>query len=291
MSGPPHGDPVPRTAEGRAALRAIQADPARAVVAFDFDGTLSPIVDDPAEARGHPGAADALARLAQHVGRVAVITGRPAATAVSLAGLDRDARLAGLRVLGGYGRERWDGATRQVTAPPVDPAVDDARRALPDVLREAGVDAYLEDKGAAIAVHTRRLPDPAAGLDRLRGPVTELAERLGLALEPGRNVLELRPRGFDKGGALRGLVADSETSAVVFVGDDLGDLPAFDAVVQMRGSGVPGLCVCSGSAEVPQLAERADLVVDGPDGVVAWIDGLVATFGDPAGPPAGAVSS
>ena len=282
---------MPRTPEGRAALARLRADPARAVVAFDFDGTLSPIVDDPAQARAHPGAAEALARLAQHVGRIAVITGRPAATAVTLAGLDRDDRLAGLRVLGGYGRERWDATTREVTAPPVDPAVDDARRALAAVLREAGVDAHLEDKGAAVAVHTRRLPDPAAALERLRAPVAALAERLGLVLEPGRNVLELRPHGFDKGGALRGVVEEAETSAVVFVGDDLGDLPAFDAVAQLRASGVPGLCVCSGSTEVPELAERSDLVVDGPDGVVDWVNALVATFGDAVGPPPPKVSS
>ncbi len=87
-------------------------------------------------------------------------------------------------------------------------------------------------------------------------------------------VLELRPAGADKGGALRTLVAETAPSVVVFIGDDLGDLAAFDAVDEMRADGLPGLLVCSGSSEETALAERADLVVDGPPGVVALLEAL-----------------
>jgi trehalose 6-phosphate phosphatase len=82
-------------------------------------------------------------------------------------------------------------------------------------------------------------------------------------------VLELRPAGGDKGDALRSLVAESTPSVVVFIGDDLGDLPAFEAVQELRAEGIPGLLVCSGSTEVTAVAERADLIVDGPEGVAA----------------------
>jgi trehalose 6-phosphate phosphatase len=66
---------------------------------------------------------------------------------------------------------------------------------------------------------------------------------------------------------------------VVFVGDDLGDLPAFAEVDRLRGEGVPGLVVCSGSTEVTALAERADLVVDGPEGVAALLRSLAEAAG------------
>jgi trehalose 6-phosphate phosphatase len=66
------------------------------------------------------------------------------------------------------------------------------------------------------------------------------------------------------------------------VGDDLGDLAAFAAVEQLRAEGVPGLLVCSGSTEVTALAERADLVVDGPEGVAALLSALADELG-PAG--------
>jgi trehalose 6-phosphate phosphatase len=143
------------------------------------------------------------------------------------------------------------------------------------LLAELGVaDAYVEDKGRAIAVHVRRTADPAAAFDLLAPRLRGLAGELGLVVEPGRMVMELRPAGGDKGDALRGLVAEAPRSAVVFVGDDLGDLPAFAAVETLRAGGLPGLLVCSGSTEVAEVAERADLVVEGPAGVAALLQAL-----------------
>jgi trehalose 6-phosphate phosphatase len=65
---------------------------------------------------------------------------------------------------------------------------------------------------------------------------------------------------------------------VAFAGDDLGDLAAFDEVERLRARGVPGLLVCSGSQEEQALAARADLVVDGPAGVVAFISHLIGAL-------------
>ncbi|MDQ3431563.1 MAG: trehalose-phosphatase, partial [Actinomycetota bacterium] len=97
-------------------------------------------------------------------------------------------------------------------------------------------------------------------------------------LEPGRMVLEIRPPGMDKGAALRALVQERAARAVLFAGDDLGDLAAYDAVQGMRAEGVAGLLVCSASAEVGELAERADVVVDGPAGVVDLLEALADAF-------------
>jgi trehalose 6-phosphate phosphatase len=266
----------PRTPQGKAALQALADHPGSALVALDFDGTLAPIVADPAQARAHPEAVDALSALSRHVGHLAIITGRPAATAVDYAGLRGVPGLHGLVVLGHYGLERWDAATDEVTAPPPPAGVAEARRRLPGLLRElAAADAYVEDKGASLGVHTRRLQDPEGTFERLRGPLQRLADELGLALEPGRLVLELRPPGMDKGAALRALVEEQGIRTVVFAGDDLGDLAAFDAVDALREAGGSGLLVCSGSTEEMALAQRADLVVGGPDGVVELLRNLV----------------
>jgi trehalose 6-phosphate phosphatase len=267
----PPGLPQPQTAAGRAGLAALIARPARALVALDFDGTLSPIVDDPAGARALPEATAVLRGLARVAGTVAIITGRPAAEAAQFAGLSD---VAGITVLGHYGSERWQDG--QLSGPPPPAGLAVARAELPSVLAAAGAadGTFVEDKGRAVAVHTRRAPSPQAELDRLREPVTALAERTGLAVEPGRFVLELRPPGSDKGQALRELAAERSAAAVMFCGDDLGDLPAFRAIGQLRKEGTPGLAVCSGSAEVPELAEQADLVVDGPAGVTALLQRL-----------------
>lgn len=266
---------LPRTTAGADGLAAIRKSPRDAVLGFDFDGTLAPIVDDPAAARAHPGAAPALARLAPVVGAVVIITGRPAAVAVEYGGFED---IEGLVVLGQYGLERWESGTLTVPEPP--PGVAEVRIKLPAILAAAGAPegTYVEDKGHALAVHTRRTPEPQVALDRLRSLLEALAERTGLAVEPGRYVLELRPPGMDKGVALRAFLSqrypESLPSGVLFAGDDLGDLAAYDAVDELRAKGVPGVKVCSGSAEVAALAERADLVVDGPEGVVRLVTEL-----------------
>jgi trehalose 6-phosphate phosphatase len=267
--------PTPASEPGRAGLAALLRAPDRALIALDYDGTLSPIVDDPAAARAHPGAVAALRRLAPLVGTVAVITGRSAPVAVEIGGLGQ---VPGLIVLGQYGRQRWEAGS--LTAPPLPAGVAAAREQLPGVLAEAGAaeGTWTEDKADAIAVHTRRAAEPGPALDRLRGPLAALAERTGLAVEPGRMVIELRPPGFDKGQALKNLITERSAAADMYCGDDLGDGPAFRAVAELRGDGIPGVAVCSGSAEVSELAELTDLVVDGPDGVVALLDALAAAL-------------
>jgi trehalose 6-phosphate phosphatase len=68
---------------------------------------------------------------------------------------------------------------------------------------------------------------------------------------------------------------------VLFVGDDLGDLEGFQAVGELRADGLPGLLVCSGSEEQQALLELSDVVVDGPAGVVSFLEGLVRDVGQP----------
>lgn len=259
---------------------ALVAAGSRALVGLDFDGTLAPIVPDPTQARIHPDAPGALADLAQVVGTLAIITGRPVRQVLDLGGL---ADLPGeLLVLGQYGNERWSSTTGEVTSPEPPAGLADLRAELPAILREAGVeDAFVEEKGLAVAVHTRRCPDPEAALSALSEPLAAAAQRHDLAVEPGRLVLEVRAPGMDKGHALQDLVAERSPSGVVFVGDDLGDLAAFEVVGRLRATGLPGYLVCSGSAEQQALAEHADEVVDGPDGVMQFLRRLGADV--PAG--------
>ncbi|GHF64325.1 trehalose 6-phosphate phosphatase [Kitasatospora xanthocidica] len=267
---------VPGTEAGRDGVRAILRAPREAVVGLDFDGTLAPIVADPSRARAHPGVAGALRVLAAEVGAVVVVTGRPAALAVEYGGL---AGVPGVVVLGHYGAERWEDG--EVSAPEVHPGVAAVREALPGVLARVGAPegVWLEDKGRSVAVHTRRTEAPEEVLESLRAPVAELAAGHGLVVEPGRLVLELRPPGVDKGAALTGFLRERGARSVLYAGDDLGDVAAFAAVEELRGEGVAGLLVCSGAvgdAPVRELADRADLVVPGPAGVVELLGALGA---------------
>ncbi|MFE0101767.1 trehalose-phosphatase [Streptomyces sp. NPDC059009] len=270
--------PEPATAAGRDGLAALLARPQQAVIALDFDGTLAPIVPDPEQARAHPEAVPTLAALAPKLGSVAIVTGRPAGVAVRYGGLAGVPGLEHLVVLGHYGAERWDAVTGTVRAADPHPGVASVRAELPGFLDAIGAwsGIWIEEKGRALAVHTRRAKDPQAAFDELSAPLAELASRHGLIVEPGRLVLELRPPGMDKGVALADYVREVGAESVLYAGDDLGDLTAFAAVEKLRSDRIAGLKVCSGSPEVAELTGRADLVVDGPEGVVALLQSISA---------------
>ncbi len=265
----------PTTEAGRDALAALLADPAAALLASDFDGVLAPIVDDPDRAYVHPGAVAVLGRLAGRLGGVAVVTGRPVAQVLELGGFAGADGLSGLRILGQYGVERWDARSGETIAPPPPPGVDDARRRLPGLLADLDLaDARVEDKGRALVVHLRGNADPEAAMERLREPLQAMADELDLHVEPGKHVLELRAPGSDKGEAIDLLLADSGAATVAYAGDDLGDGAAYDAVEHHRAGTGHGLLIWSASAEGPGLSDRADVVVDGPDGVIGWLSAL-----------------
>ncbi|HEY0904614.1 MAG TPA: trehalose-phosphatase [Marmoricola sp.] len=256
--------------------------PEELLVAFDFDGTLAPIVADPESALIHPDAPERLVALAGLVRAVAVVTGRPARQVLALGGMDAVGDAIGetgreLVILGQYGNERWSSRARRIVSPKPPAGLAGLIGDLPRLLREAdATEAWIEEKGLAVAVHTRRTPDPLAAFDRLLPVLTRAAQERNLAVEPGRLVVEVRAGGMDKGLALRRLVEEHDAHAVVFVGDDLGDLPAFEAVAELRRDGLAGVLVCSGSEEEPALRDLADVVVPGAEGVVEFLAELAA---------------
>ncbi|HEY0475014.1 MAG TPA: trehalose-phosphatase, partial [Kribbella sp.] len=107
-----------------------------------------------------------------------------------------------------------------------------------------------------------------------RTPLSELAESVGLRLEPGNLVLELRPPGTDKGVAMRRLLESTGARSVLYAGDDLGDLAAFGALNELRGEGLHAVLVATRSSGATELAESADIVVDDPAGVVTVLTAL-----------------
>ncbi len=241
----------------------IAATHGRLLVASDYDGTLSGIVDDPEAARPVDGALAALGALQQEGAEVAIVSGRPVGF------LLRAVPLAGVELIGQYGLERaHDGV-----------AVADAR-AAPYVAAVAGAaaecdaafaDLYVERKGTtAVTVHWRAV----GGLPAERVELIDaIARRHGLAVYPTRMARELRPPlPVDKGTAVAALADALHPAVLVFAGDDRGDLDAFAAVDRAVERGRVDLGVKVGvlSDEAPaELVESADVLVDGPPGVVA----------------------
>jgi len=240
-----------------------------AAVLTDYDGTLAPIVADPDRAVPHPKVPALLAGLVTRYARVGVVSGRP----VSF--LRRHLPVEGVVLVGQYGLERWDG--HEVVT---DPAVGPFRAAVAAVVAEAATDLgprgiRVECKGdLAVALHWREHREAGA---LVRAWAGEAARRHGLALVPGRLVAELRPPvPVGKGTVVTELCTGCR--AALFCGDDVGDLDAFDALRRLAARGELTVAVRVGvrSEEMPAgLGERTDLVVDGPEGVVALLADLV----------------
>ena len=246
-------------------LAPLLRDPGSTGIFSDFDGTLSPIVEDPAAARPLAGAAEVLADLARRFGRVGVISGRPAGFILDQVGD------VGVSIWGLHGLETVaDG--KVVPVPEAEPWLDVVERAAEEAERTLGPDVGVERKSVSLTLHFRRAPG--------EGPaVREWAERTveatGLVVHDARMSYELRPPVVHGKGVVLERAAEGLTAAC-FVGDDLGDADAFDALDRLAARGVRAVRVGVRSEEAPpQLLERADLVLDGPEEVLEALRSLV----------------
>lgn len=235
------------------------ADPRRAGVFTDFDGTLAPIVDDPELAVPLPGMTEALRALVDRFSLVAVVSGRPVTYLV-----DHLGEVDGLTLVGLYGLERARGP-RIERLPEAEPWRQAVEEAAAGAERGAPTGARVERKGLAVAFHVRAAPHLAGWMQTA---AAEQAAATGLIAHPGRQSIELRPPvDADKGTVVAELAAD--LSAVCFFGDDRGDLPAFEALAALRRRAVTTMAVAVNSPELPaELAAAADWFVDGPPGVL-----------------------
>src|SRR4051794_17916383 len=260
--------------EGEQKYAAVVRAAADTIVGLDFDGTLAPIVEDPARAHIHPEAGEVLVDLAEQVLAVAVVTGRPARQALDLGGLEQVGNAIGdagkeLYLFGQYGNERWSSTNRRVIGPRPPHGLATFIADLPRLLRRLGLDdAHVEEKGLAVAVHTRRLADPDGAYDELLPAIREQAARHDLVVEPGKQVIEVRSDGMNKGIVVDRLVEELDARSFLFIGDDLGDVEAFEAVRALAKDGLATLLVCSADSEESALIPLSDVCVHGPQGVL-----------------------
>lgn len=243
--------------------RGFAPDPTRTAILMDFDGTLSAIVDHPDDAVALPGVAEVIARLTTLVARVGIVSGRPVEF------LRHAVPVENLAIVGQYGLERWEGGRvvvdprAQQYAAPIEAVADAADAELPGV--------FVERKGTvAVTLHWRTTP----GLgDRARAWADVAAPARGLQIYPTKMAVELRPPlPVDKGNGVELLATGM--GAALFAGDDHGDLSGFDALDRMTANGTlaEALRVGVRSPEEPaELIARADVLVDGPRGFLAWL--------------------
>lgn len=239
----------------------------------DFDGTLSPIVSDPARARLVDGVAEALIHLAARLAVVAIVTGRSPVDARRMTGVP------GLLIAGNHGTEWLEpGATEPVSGADVaaiSQRLDGLLGRLPTL---DGV--VIEQKGLSATAHYRAAPDPDATRDAIVDALGAV-EPAGMELRHGRMSVELRPRGLgDKGSATRAIIDRFALRGAVVMGDDLTDLDMFAAVAEARTAGrlrAVIIGVGSGHGEVPpDVTAAADVVLPDVAAAAALLTGLAA---------------
>ena len=232
----------------------------------DIDGTLSPIVPRPEDARVPDAIREPLRRLAAKGVKVALITGRSLDTARRMVGLDDVAYAAD------HGLTVWLEGRREA-APGLAEYEALARQAEGDLqgLSQTLPGVQLENKGALLAVHYRRAQGPGA-----REAILEALGRSQAAqrfrVQEGRMVVELRPPlPADKGTAVEMLVDRLGLQGGICLGDDITDIDMFAALRRLRDQGLAGAAVAVVSKEAaPEVEQAADYTVEGPEGV-EWL--------------------
>jgi trehalose 6-phosphate phosphatase len=231
-------------------LRRLAAEPQRAAILLDVDGTLAPITSRPEDARVPDETRRELARLASRYALVACVSGRPRAD------VERLLEVPGVAIVGEHGLELAPEAA----------GWSDRIAAFAD-----GVDWPAERKPLSLTFHFRREEDEAAARVYLTR-VEAAARAEGLVPRWGRMVLEVRPPvEADKGTAVEALLRRAAVSRALYAGDDTTDLDAFEGLAGLELA----VRVAVDSAEAPPaLLAAADVVVSGTDGVLALLRAL-----------------
>jgi trehalose 6-phosphate phosphatase len=248
------------TSEGEADLaRTVAQQP---LLAFDFDGTLAPIVTRPSEARVPLPTLRRLRRLKQRL-PLAVISGRTVADLERRLGFEPD------HVVGNHGAED----ARYGVPPEWRAALDGLRDRLHGAaaeLQRAGVG--IEDKGASIALHYRLAHDQRQAVDVI-GQVLQPIDP-GLHVFGGKMVTNVvSALADDKAAALRRIADRAEVHAVLYLGDDVNDEPVFAAhdprwlTVRVGADAHDSAAryFISGPREVPRLLDRILRLLATPD--------------------------
>jgi trehalose 6-phosphate phosphatase len=251
-------------------------------VLLDIDGTLAPIVRHAADAHVPEATRGLLIEIARRYRVVGCVSGRRASTARQIVAIGT------IAYVGNHGGELLrPGAT----SPEVDPEL----AAWTARVRAFAANVYTpehqrirvrsEDKEAIAAFHWRGAPDEQTA-ERAVQEIARRAEEEGFEVHWGRKVLEVRPPvALDKGLGVTALLQSAEDrydgspiDAALYVGDDTTDLDAFRGLRALVDGGTlkRALCVAVSSEETPpELAERADLIIDGPGGVRGLLEALL----------------
>lgn len=244
-------------------------------LAFDIDGTLSPIAPTPGEARLYPGVA-ALLEEARAYAHIAIMTGRAIESGASMVNVE------GITYIGTHGIEWCEGLPtgHEIQINPI---------ALPYLAQSAELLTLAEDKladqpGILIerkrlggSVHYRLAPQPEQTRQLILDTLSEPAAQRNFFLSAGKQVIDIKTiLPLNKGTELRRFAQRAKLASVLFAGDDRTDLDAALEIERLRQDGLQAAAIVVQAADtLPALLEHADLVVQGIENMARLLAEIV----------------
>ncbi len=239
----------------------------------DIDGTLAPIVRDPAKSRISVRAKELLAGLIACDVRVAFVSGREVEAARRIVGLENVA------YAGNHGLHVWLNGVEETTEA-VRQYAGQARKVLAEIgaIPHPGVE--IEDKGPVLAFHYRNAARHKFAHEAIMAAIQRAPTAAAFGVFEGRKVIELRPPlEINKGTAIVRLAERLGVRSAIAIGDDLTDVDMFRGVEELRRQGMPGAIVAVWSEEAPEgLLEATDFWVRGVEGVEWLLDWVLRTL-------------
>ncbi len=261
------------------ALAPLRTNPASTAILLDIDGTLSPIVENAADAGVPEPTRQLLIALARRYGTLACVSGRRASEARAMVGV------GAITYIGSHGAELLAAGWTEAA---VDPNVERWNERIDQFRREADTPQLrrarvrIEDKGSIVAFHWRGAADEVlakAAVDAL----AENAQLGGLHVHWGRKVMEVRPPvQIDKGAGVAALLQRGSATQALYAGDDVTDLDAFRMLTKLQAEGSLRYAVRVGVSSddgPPEIVSEADVVVNGTTGVQELLAALIADGG------------
>ncbi len=240
----------------------------------DIDGTISQVARVPSEAFVDESPRASLRAIGSAITIVGAITGRGAADAATMLGLD------GTVVIGNHGYERLQGGERLIhpTALGSRASISTCTNLLLEIVEATPqfANVVVENKDLSASVHYRLVEDQGRTVELLRQLVAAIAELHELNVTEGKFVFEIRPRALvNKGTAIHDISIELGLAGVVYLGDDVTDVDAFQALESLRSPDVTTLSVGIVSAETHAIVrDSANLLIAGVEGCIELLAGV-----------------
>ena len=195
----------------------------------DMDGTLSPIPHDFLQKTVPPATLPQLAQLVNHFDIVAVISGRKAEALKDIVNIE------GVKYIGNYGMEKWEN-NQAVLHPNVIASLSSMRAVAEELEALRSVEGMIiQDKWASMSVHYHMSPQPEIAKQQILDFLEKSPHVKYLRLMDEKTNIGIVPRvDINKGTAVTGLIKEHRLQGAIYLGDDIGDVPAFQAVRQAR---------------------------------------------------------